>query len=1403
MPDQDNADFLNALAPEPDPSVPESTPAPEAPAQLQAQTADAGAAGVATQPVEAKQVEAKPEPAPEPEAPKADLVKMPELRQEQINPIQHITERQEYRDHLDAIRNPLKHLPEVKPPQVEPEKSFTDQFIKPIGQFAKGFIGGNIDVADTINALAQTPGKLGPQAGSQPIEDYGQKYERNFGKEDVGSGPYEAGKIAGQLGTYGATSAGLGALATAAGVPAAGAGALGLAGAGVEGALQGAGQAAREQLRKTGRVEDTGGFAGSTALGAGLGLAGGFAGNVLSGVVSRTAKNYGVEAAKSTAQKLSKEAQKIIDAAEGGTEAAVQAASDIEKVIKAVADEALAHEIEGVNFVADTFNKLPKPENAFQQAQRAALAKEEATPFRLRKRNKGFANIEHALGLDEIAKHLPPDLHARYTEAVHAMGEAKAVMMHLENEVEAFAQNAMKHASDKDQLSKIVVQKSTRLRSDAAVEVAEKRAELYLKERMQRISRLDAAIQKSVLDHVEDIPMEKYLYGIASRHDDQFQMPHSLANNFDDAYNQFVKSSDLVKAAEKQYRKLAKHFTPVFEEAEKAFQESTGDKVSRLFGKIKITNPFSQEAPRAFRKYAYLSDDELDAEIARLSNYRAPSIPEETQPWRRGGRDGGIAAAARKLKRLSREVEARMSERANPYAGLSDEELAAAMEGATPLQEHKIGIEILKRAGMADAEELAARTTDFAIGLQFKPFTARMSKTIADEIEALTASLMKEEENVATEITYKVGGIEALTKQSGADAINKLRELGVLHPVAEKLALAAAFGLRALDTPAEAFDGSPKEQKHFFAQLGTVAVATILGAKYGVPAAQRIIKMKGWYYARFLANTRELAAFADSAMGIDSKLNPDASLSHNIGALAGKVINAVVQAPDDHIYLLKALHSEVDPKLLSPLGKKLVDEIRDEAKAFRQFVDGYARAWNKTYKAFPQAKQDQLDYVHHAVKFVEENFGKGPRVRNQFDKAMTNLFGNTAQAWFTYNPKIWIGSVADLAITGPLQVGPGAMANAAKMRFTNPVVNGLLERIHLGGVRSQGIQNVAQKSTTLSSEAIQNRTMIAASLIHFFETHPRAMRAENIRTPEEFVRKALTGQLSHDLNADTFVQLAADLAESIGTDPLQLTKGAFGRSMFGKFVQFTSQPERYARLVALRMTTNPKWVVASMAMLHQVAGQSLLPMSAKIAGIAVLPDATTKLLGFLNMTSAGQHLLGPMNTMLDWDPFLYPAMGVEAPGFSSMLELLGDWPSTSAAMGEVMYQASQGGTGFNRMTGNPQNETNDKAQKALHKLLMQLAIVRPMLGLVPTRLVSSFLYHGPAAMHGVARVNVPAPLHIGDTKPTKPSEVVRFDGATEQSVRAMFGLPDTFKVGTYKLTNAVPKSKGTRLQSNE
>lgn len=1226
---------------------------------------------------------------------------------------------------LQAAPDLTPHLPPIpegpKMSQSTPP-SLLDQMTRGIGKFGQGFLGGAGEVDQETVALAKAlhlPSQQGEEATAREAAERESALTPGAKDDPL----YQAGSVAGKAIQYAENAIPIGLAAAAApfAVPAGGTAATiaatgaGLAGGALQGAVDAGGQSARAQGLLKGGV-DKGQLAQDAGIGAGFGLAGGLAGKALGHAFGEAGKAIGKRFDQMAEGKAIKEGLgKVGKMAADETKDAGKA---LENFRARVSDELRKHETEMLDNLHKRFNVPPPAENAFQQAQRAALAKEgERGPFRLRmfeeggENKRGFDLIPSGKTLQELDKMLPMDVHKALTAAVDAIGQAKALKEHLKNEVEAAAKNALNLAKTAAQKAQIEIEEKLRLNHQAASELAKKKSELFTKQEQEQaqklteeraklqdefktahkglkaqltkqIGELDEALKRMSEPHsLHSIPTDKRLYGIANRRELEND-GRELAKTYKKAYDQFVKHSGELKAAEKQYDALKTHFMDALHAAEKAYQEHVGNSEERLFVKHQITNPFAKD-----------------------------------------------------------------------------------------------------------------KATTFALGLVHKPFIARLNAMYQTELKQMESELMAQEENVVKELAYKVGGVEKLTKQSGKDAHAILQQMGALHPVAEKLALAAAFGLTALDAPAQAHDGKPpgpNERDHWLRNAGFTLAAAVLAGKFGPAAARNLTRFPAYYFARYWANTRDLAEFADKAMKINPLTHPDSSMAHNMSALAGRVISAVVKAPDDHIYLLKAVREEVDQKLLSPIGKKYATEIRDAAKAFQSFAQNYAGEWHKHYGSLPEQTKKDLEPIDEAIHFIAHSFTDSKR-GNLADKAFAGLAGHAAKAWFTLNPKQWMAGVADIAMSGPLQVGPAAIARAELAYTTNPVLRGLANRMVIGSQGTEAIQGMAPKVNPLLTEVMQNRIMGLASLSHYFHTNPRTMRAIGASTEEDFIKRTLTGKLAQDIDADVFIQMSRDLADTTGGDPLALTRGVIGRSRVGNFLKFVSQPERFARLMMTNVSKgNIPWIVASVGATWQFAGHASIPVSLRMAGYAFRPEDTAKLMSALDMSSAGQRVLGTMSNVVDWDPFLYPAMGAIAPGFDTIINTVNDVPKFAAQIDEVIHAASQGGRAF---LGDKADAANQKAQYALYGILNDIALAIPMMGPVPTRMVGNFQYHLPEVIHGDYRLpGAPNPIYLGHAPARETPRMITGGLAKEAAARAMLGLPPPGRVQLYNDIHGVPQS---------
>jgi hypothetical protein len=675
-------------------------------------------------------------------------------------------------------------------------------------------------------------------------------------------------------------------------------------------------------------------------------------------------------------------------------------------------------------------------------------------------------------------------------------------------------------------------------------------------------------------------------------------------------------------------------------------------------------------------------------------------------------------------------------------------------------------------------------TTEFAVGTQHKSHITYLHGVFAQELDQIDKAIRANEENLVKELAYKVGGVEKLTQQSGKEALATLKRIGALHPAVEKIGLAAVLGLPSLDNPAKAADDEdPQERHRFFGNASMALLGTILLAKYGHVAAQRLTKSPGFFYMRAWANTRDLAHFADKIMGINPFTHPDACLGGQLKQLQGKIVEALFLAPDDHEYLVRAAFKEIDGKLLSPQGQKYAKEIHDMGKTFKGFVANYSKEFNKVYEGKTPADQAYLKPVKDAVDFIHNAVSPG-KSNSLADTHLAKLFANASKAWFSLNPQQFIANFFDVAISGPLKIGPVATAQGYKAYGTNPVLRGLVDKLVISGPRSEALQEASTKMKPLSIENLQARILSLGSMKHYFDTHPREMRAQNLRKWEDFAQKLMAGQLKQDTTANAFIQLSVDLVDTLGHDPLSITKGPMSRSPMGYVVKFVSQPERYARLLVNNVTQgNLKWIAASLAVLWQFGGHAAEPKILQIMGWLFQPEDQAKMQALMDQTSMGQQLLGDMSRKVDWDPFLFPFMGAEAPGLDNILEIMGDLPKVRSQLASVAENAYENPHIFLEDKYDPEAL---KAQKALRAIINDISMLYPMLGPIPLQSLSAAAYYLPDVMSGSTEVGIPSPYGLGNAKPLKSPELKTFDGAQGAALRGMLRLGAPPDVSLYR-----------------
>jgi hypothetical protein len=1217
------------------------------------------------------------------------------------------------------ITMPSSNLPPLKEGPKIPEKPWYESMFgnNPLQNAAKGSLGALLGGVDTLDTAAHAIGQPIAQAlggKMEPPMNAEKAYEQTLPPGTTEEPGYQAGKIGTELGGYVAQ----GALAPELGIP----------GQLAEGAAWSGVSSAKDQMSHNGNIDPLqtaqAGAVGAAASGLFIG-AGQYLGKKVRGAIS--GRKY-----QTAKQKLAEEKERLGSIkGKSAEEIAAKGGRSLKEALSDVADKVQTHyekEIAKLNEITNNNEGATTLQRQEQKALREWEARQTAKtttkveghivkgekaiagelnpqgPHRLRTYAHGFENIEHAEPIENLEKTLGKDHHTTLTQAVEAMGFAKSWVMLLKNDREAYAKNAMAMAHNAAQKAKIEMVEKPELTSAAKETLAKGKAELHLEQTQHikaqmkaqrdklidqiktspkkakqalrgKLAEINRAIDEDIMPEILKIPQEKHLYGIANRAEfEGKEAGRNLANNFDDAFAQFKKADNELKAAEEQYKKLSKDLLPIFAHAEEVMQKQTGE-LKRLWVRADISHPFQRSV-----------------------------------------------------------------------------------------------------------------TTPFAVGTEFKGSTATLTGLFAKRYQGMVKEIHANQENFVKEQIYQVGQlvdeleqmhISSAQKEAALEALGAkyeptkelaraLAKSKSLHPGTQKLLLLAGLGLASSDLSASASDGDKEPGgNHNGVYLGGILIGSLLCTKVGIAAAHQLAKSRLFKVCTDYANTRTLVGGADKVLHAAGALNlithPTESLQHQLNELGGKIMMAINLAPDDSEYLHKAVFdkqgfAEMEKATgtkLSPLGKKFAEEIQEQGKMFRAFITKYNKGWNAHIAKLPEKDQKALQEITDAVHFMD-GFMNPQGAKNDFDRFLGEQVARTSKAIFYANLKQAIlNMVANVAINGPLQVGPNAVAAAFKSYSSNSKLRGLVNAVIHGGSQSAYLQEVSAKAKPLMTEAQANRFMTLASFAHYFDMHPNEMKHIRARTWEDFATKAMEGKLPHEIGMDVFTQLYVDITETLGGDPLRLVMGPASRSMSGHFARYFADIERYKALFLINWNKrNYKWLAASLLMLQQFGGKSVLPIEAQIGGLALNAAGMAAVFAFLDNWSLIGHTIGDMSHSLGWGLLIPPpAMGQIMPGVSNVLDMMNGLEQGAANLPEIFHAIANGG-----LMGDPANETNEKAQKAFRSAISLIAQAYPTVQdipflknapSIPLEGISAALYHLPKLTHNEMAISVPNPVALG------------------------------------------------------
>jgi hypothetical protein len=670
----------------------------------------------------------------------------------------------------------------------------------------------------------------------------------------------------------------------------------------------------------------------------------------------------------------------------------------------------------------------------------------------------------------------------------------------------------------------------------------------------------------------------------------------------------------------------------------------------------------------------------------------------------------------------------------------------------------------------------------FGIGLRHDPWHAQLIGKYKKEYDAFAAVAHKYFEKQETTFNVKTGTAAPQTAKL-------LQSKGMLTEIGKRALGATLMGTLAyMDfEPAEAATSEEEAGKRTASTfIGHAAVGlallALVGPKRGKEAIQivkQIMKDPHFIFARFYAFTKDTLRAADNILVEKGLIEPTKSLAYRMDMIAARICDGMTFVPEKGHEFVDAIFHQGDTSGFSAIGQKLVGEIQESIKAMRKDVPDYVKHLEKLHRDNPESAT--LTNCLDAAQFVKHTFF--PDIEGPMDTFFRNLGKNATRVWFTVNPRNMLAQVFDIAIAGPLQVGPKAMAQAYGFLIKDGELRKLVGEMYLTGSASQQVSEGAAKSTAFSTDRFNASVGTLASLLDYGHKHPDVIQGLGIKSPMEFAKQLLQGGIQDEgVRLEAFAKLINDVAALTGHDWFRINVPPALRSKFVRYGEgLVSQVARHASLLAKTpMEKNWTGLAASLFILQQVAGPAAIPKSVQALAWYASPDNFAKVQEFMRMYSAGEHIFGNLEGQVDYDPFIFLLMGVDRPGVETLREVIGDLPGTIAKLSDVYYNAINHPQ---RFVGDKGAEINEKAQKALKAVLNDFAYMAPVIKGIPIGRLPPLVYGLAEFIH--KEFEVPPPKNIlGEQKGS--AQLKPYPAAQQDAARYMLGLPERMELANYQ-----------------
>lgn len=486
------------------------------------------------------------------------------------------------------------------------------------------------------------------------------------------------------------------------------------------------------------------------------------------------------------------------------------------------------------------------------------------------------------------------------------------------------------------------------------------------------------------------------------------------------------------------------------------------------------------------------------------------------------------------------------------------------------------------------------------------------------------------------------------------------------------------------------------------------AAAMYVGLKrhFGAAAAPKVFRNLRCYEHSVFRYAQDAARDAGQAMGF---YHPHESLANTLEEFRG-VVSAAQTFVRDYPAMLEAVaNGRMDAQQhLTPEGLRAIElAIHTEAEA-KQHARDFIAAWRPWYAEHVATSKDPgaLDSINDGLNWLDKNFANSrfdaPDLHTRVSRAFRR---GSMVAMFLGAPKNWVAAnIFDLMANGPFTTGTKTFYTAWAGTLFDPLVKQAAKRVNIAGPLSRG----AELHKPLSAEVNKGRAIYAAVALKYFADHsgtaaasgdPESMAALGIKSWQEFFDKATKGDLPYSVLLDYHTK-ASHAAAQWGNDVIGLNKTRIERNPDAALqILYTAQPVREG--MALKTATQlmiknfaegePEaglthfGTIANHYLVKWQAGgaKGALPVGLLYLGynLPFTQQMTNQMVQWMNANSIIHQNFGDFGSTISGDPFIPEITGVAQNFFQNTLEAADDVQNVAGDLGSLSQLASEGRLG--------------------------------------------------------------------------------------------------------------------------